>query len=60
MVSMLCLIGCSLMSSCELCVQFLMHVYFLRGCNLTFLRGFCYFLLPFGILFSLYSSLIFT
>ena len=52
-VSMLCFIGCSLTSSCELCVQFLMHVYFLWGCNLTFLWGFGYFLLPFGILFFL-------
>ena len=31
MVSMLCFIGCFLMSSHELCVQFLMHVYFLWG-----------------------------
>ena len=57
MVSMLCFIGCSLTSSHELCVQFLMHVYFLWGCNLTFLWGFGYFLLPFGMLFFPYVLL---
>ena len=41
------------MSSCVLCVQFLVYVHFLWGSILTFLCVFGYFLLLIGILFCL-------